>query len=58
MRAHGLPGGRMKWEVEWRRVAGDLEQSPSWQCKLRGTVYAGAWFADCTRYSMGTTGTL
>lgn len=58
MRAHGPPGGRMKWEVEWRRVAGDLEQPPRWQGKLEGTGYAGAWFVDCTHYSMGTTGML
>lgn len=58
MTAHGLPGGRMKWEVQQRKVVGDLEQSPSWQGKLGGTGYAGACFADCTCYSMGTTGTL
>lgn len=29
VRARGPPGGRMKGEVEWRRVAGGLEQPPS-----------------------------
>lgn len=55
---HGPPGGRMKGQVEWRTVAGGLEQPPSWRGKLGGTEYAGACFADCTCYSTGTTGTL